>query len=230
MGQPIEQLSALRSIPDLLVFRPCDANETREMSRHLVLLKDEPAAIVLTRQNVPTLERSSDCAADENAGKYASAEGLHKGAYVLAEALGSEAVPQLILMAAGSEVHIMLEAHATLVAKGVRVRSLSIPCFGLFKQQPDDYIAKLLPQSCRARVSIEAGRRDQWSALVGLDGEHVGMASFGESGPGEKVQQRMGLTVENVIKAAERSLAGNSNSLASRGRIDRQPKRRKVCP
>jgi len=217
--QPIEQLSALRSIPELLVYRPCDANETVEMWRNLMLLKEEPAAIVLTRQAVPTLDRSS---------KYASAEGLNRGAYIIAEAEGG--VPHLILMASGSEVHLMLEAHAVLEGKGIKVRSLSVPCFGLFKQQPDDYIITLLPDSCRARVSIEAGRRDQWSALVGLDGEHVGMASFGESGPGEKVQQRMGLTVENVVKAAERSLAGKSNSLSSRGgRTGWSHKRRKVC-
>eukprot|EP00929_Paragymnodinium_shiwhaense_P028029 TRINITY_DN16324_c0_g1_i3.p1 TRINITY_DN16324_c0_g1~~TRINITY_DN16324_c0_g1_i3.p1 ORF type:complete len:739 (-),score=133.82 TRINITY_DN16324_c0_g1_i3:291-2507(-) len=215
--QPIEQLSALRSIPELLVFRPCDANETLEMWKHILPLKDEPAAVVLTRQNVPTLDRS----------KFASAEGLHKGAYVIAG--DADATPEVILLASGSEVHLMLEAHGELAAQGVKVRSISIPCFGRFKQQPDEYIAKLLPDVCRARVSVEAGRRDQWSALVGLDGEHIGMASFGESGPGDKVLQKRGLTAENIVKAARRSMAGKSNSLESRGSHGRAPKRRKVC-
>lgn len=213
--QPVEQLSALRSIPNLLVFRPCDANETVEMWRHLVTLCDVPAAVVLTRQAVPTLDRL----------KYAPAAGLHRGAYIISG--GEEEHPDIILMSAGSEVSLMLEAHAILSAEGVKVRSISVPCLGLFKQQTDEYIQKLLPDSCRARVSVEAGRRDQWAALVGLDGEHIGMTSFGESGPQKEVLARNGFTVGNVLLIARRVLEGKAESLHSR-RTNSEGKRRKV--
>jgi len=211
--QPIEQLSALRSIPNLLVFRPCDANEALEMWRHMIPLLDTPAAIVLTRQAVPTLDRT----------KYASASGLHKGAYVLA---GESDSPDVILMAAGSEVHLMLEAHHILQASGVKVRSISIPCFGIFKQQSNEYIQSLLPDSCRARVSIEAGRRDQWAALVGLDGEHVGMKTFGLSGQQKDVVAVQGFTTANVVEIARRVMAREHNSIPSRAPA---AKRRRVC-
>jgi transketolase len=213
--QPIEQLSALRSIPNLLDFRPCDANETLETWRHVMTLQDEPAAIVLSRQACPTLDRT----------KYSSADGLHRGAYIIAGK--SEEEPDVILMAAGSEVGLMLEAHEGLTAEGVKVRSLSIPSFALFKQQTDDYIRNLLPDSCRARVSIEAGRRDQWAALVGLDGEHVGLISFGASGKEAAVRKDRGFTPKHVMEAARRSMEGQARSIASRASI-RPQKRRKV--
>jgi len=211
--QPIEQLSAMRSIPNLLVFRPCDANETLEMWRHIMTLVDEPAACVLTRQPVPTLDRS----------KYAPASGLHQGAYIIA---GESKEPELILMASGSEVGLMLGAHKVLEESGVRVRSLSVPCIGLFKTQPNEYIQRLLPNGCRARVSIEAGRRDQWASLVGLDGEHVGTISFGASGPCKQVMEGAGLTTEKVVEAARRVVGGNAKSLESR--MVNGAKRRKV--
>jgi len=210
--QPVEQLSALRSIPNLLVFRPCDANETLEMWRHIAKLEEEPAAVILTRQDVPTLDRT----------KYASAEGLHCGAYIIA---GGDEHPDIILMSSGSEVELMLRAHEILSGKGVKVRSLSVPCLGLFKTQPDEYIHKLLPLKCRARVSIEAGRRDQWAALVGLDGEHIGMKSFGESGPQKEVMERKGFTPEQIVKVATRVLEGNPLSMASR--IPKEPRKRR---
>merc|ERR1719361_91416 len=125
--QPIEQLSALRSIPHLLVFRPCDANETGEMWRHIVTLVDEPASAILSRQPLPTLDRS----------KYMPATGLHRGAYIIAESSCCEdEEPELILMASGSEVSLMLEVHEQLQTKGVKIRSLSVPCIGLFMMQP----------------------------------------------------------------------------------------------
>lgn len=199
--QPIEQLSALRSIPDLLVFRPCDANETMEMWRHLMTLIDEPAAVVLTRQAVPTLDRT----------RYASAAGLHRGGYIIA---GDENVhPEVILMASGSEVSLMLEAHEALSKQGVKVRSLSIPCIWLFKTQPAEYMTKVLPPTCRARVSIEAGRQDLWSGLVGLDGEHIGMNTFGISGPQKQVLGLMGFTLEKVLEVAMRVKEGNPLSI-----------------
>merc|ERR1719223_609311 len=136
--QPIEQVSALRSVPNLVVYRPCDANEVLQMWRHITTLQEEPAAVVLSRQALPTLDRT----------KYAPAEGLHQGAYLIAG--DAEAKPDVILMAAGSEVHTMLEAHEELQGKGFKVRSVSIPSFGIFKTQPDEYIQKLLPNDCRA--------------------------------------------------------------------------------
>ncbi|CAJ1406936.1 unnamed protein product [Effrenium voratum] len=172
--QPVEQLCSLRSIPGLFVFRPCDANECLEMWKAVVPMKD-PVAVVLSRQALPTLDRE----------KFASASGLHRGGYVLAD---SEGMPNLILMATGSEVHLMLQAHEVLAGRGIKVRSVSMPCMELFKTQPQDYIDSVLPRACRARVSLEAGRSDSWGALIGLDGEHVGMISFGASGPGKRVQ------------------------------------------
>merc|ERR1719310_1748057 len=111
----------------------------------------------------------------------------------------------------------MLAAHEKLHAKGVKVRSLSVPSIGLFKLQSQDYINELLPLTCRARVSIEAGRRDQWASLVGLDGEHIGMASFGESGPQKQVLGRFGFTREAALKVARRVVEGKASSLATRG-------------
>merc|ERR1712061_545417 len=119
-------------------------------------------------------------------------------------------------MAAGSEVHLMLEAHHILQASGVKVRSISIPCFGIFKQQSNEYIQSLLPDSCRARVSIEAGRRDHWASLVGLDGEHVGMKSFGPSGKTTDVYSHEGFTCDNIVEVANRVISGKQNSIPSR--------------
>jgi transketolase len=205
--QPIEQLAALRAVPDLLTFRPCDANEVVEMWRHVVKLLDEPAALVLSRQDLPTLDRE----------KYKSAEGLHRGAYIIA---GDEnQLPELILMAAGSEVHLMLAAHEAFVAKGTKVRSISIPCFELFKMQPESYIRSLLPDACRKRISIETGRREQWAALVGLDGEHIGMYSFGASGKSDHVFESKGFTLANVLEVGKRVLEGTSQSMPSRSEV-----------
>lgn len=210
--QPVEQLSALRSIPNILCFRPCDANETVEMWRHIMLLQEMPAAAVLSRQALPTLDRTI----------FAPAEGLHKGAYILT---GDCELPDIILMASGSEVHLMLEAHEVLKGRGLQVRSLSVPCIELLKQQPQDYIDHLFPVSCRARVSIEAGRRDQWAALVGLDGEHVGMIGFGASGSIKDVLEEKGMTLSRVLEAASRAIEGKANSIPSRPSAR---KRRKV--
>lgn len=191
--QPVEQLSALRSVPGLLTFRPGDANEALEMWKYVATMVDEPAALVLSRQAMPTLDRTI----------YAPAVGLTRGGYVLAD---YQEDPEVILMASGSEVSLMLEAHEILVAEGVRVRSVSMPCLELFKQQGAEYIEGVLPNSCRARVSIEAATTDPWSCLVGLDGEHVGMNSFGFSAPGKRLQQEMGFTVEKVTAAAKRTM------------------------
>lgn len=218
--QPIEQLTALRSIPNLLVFRPCDANETLEMWRHIATLDNEPAAAILSRQALPTLDRSE-------ATGYAPAEGLHKGAYIIAGSIDEK--PDVILMASGSEVSLMLEAHTRLRKEGVKVRSLSVPCFGIFKTQSEEYIQALLPLSVRARVSIEAGRRDaSWASVVGLDGEHIGTVTFGESGPCKQVLEGAGFTADKVIEAAKRCMEGKARSTPSRADPSKAPKRRRV--
>jgi len=192
--QPVEQLTALRSIPNLLTFRPGDANEVLEMWKYIATLKKEPAAVVLSRQNLPTLDRS----------KHGAASGLRKGGYVLAGDVEEE--PEVILMATGSEVSLMLEAHEALAKDGVRVRSVSMPCLELFKHQPSEYREMVLPDSCRARVSIEAASAESWGVFVGLDGESVSMSTFGFSAPGSSLQKEMGFTVDNVVATARRTM------------------------
>jgi transketolase len=199
--QPIEHLAALRSIPGLLTFRPGDANEVLEMWRHIMGLQRQPAAVVLSRQALPTLDRT----------RYASASNIQKGAYILA---GAEVVPELILMASGSEVSLMLEAHESLTKEGVKVRSVSVPCIELFKQQSYEYIESVLPNTCRARVSIEAGVEDSWGRFIGLDGEHIGMNTFGASAPLKSLQKEFGFNVDEVVKAARRVMSRTSRSIS----------------
>jgi len=212
--QPVEHLAALRSIPGLFTFRPCDANEVLEMWKYIAELQQEPVALVLTRQAVPTLDRN----------RYAAASGLLKGAYVLAD---SRTGPEVILMATGSEVALMLEAHEVLRQEGVEVRSVSMPCMELFKQQSSDYIDSVLPRHCRARVSIEAATQEAWGCFIGLDGEHVGMVTFGSSAPGKRLQHEMGFTVDAVVSAARRTLRRQPRSLESYSGAILQWKRRR---
>merc|ERR1719159_965431 len=199
--QPSEQLVALRSIPGLLTFRPCDANEVLEMWKYSAPLQTQPVVFSLSRQALPTLDRK----------KYASASGLSKGAYQIA---GSNEEPELILMASGSEVHLMLEAHEHLDAQGVKVRSISVPCIELFMQQSEEYQDTLLPPTCRARVSIEAATRESWGFLTGLDGEHVGVNRFGASAPIKHLQKEFGFTKEGVLAAAQRVMDKNGVKIA----------------
>jgi transketolase len=214
--QPIEHLSALRSIPGLLTFRPGDANETLHMWKHIATLKTEPAAVALSRQNLPTLDRA----------KYASAAGVSRGAYVLAGAEHER--PEVILMASGSEVALMLEAHDALVAEDVKVRSVSVPCMELFKEQSAAYVESVLPFGCRARVSIEAATSDSWRWLIGLDGEHVGMITFGESGPLKSIAKTLGFTKEALLAATRRVMRKQPRSLESEADVMRQWKKRKA--
>ncbi|CAE8680895.1 unnamed protein product, partial [Polarella glacialis] len=217
--QPVEQLGALRGIPGMMVFRPCDANESLEMWKHIMPLKDEPVAVILSRQTLPTLDRA----------KYGPAEGLHKGGYILMDSnCGNGDLPQVILMATGSEVALMLEAHDVLASQGIKVRSVSIPCIELFKSQSEEYLLSVLPNACRARVSIEASRRDSWGAFLGLDGEHVGMITFGASAPLSSLQEKLGFTCGEVVAAAKRVIDGKPRSIASRAGVLKAWKRRKV--
>jgi len=211
--QPIEHLAALRSIPGLFTFRPCDANEVLEMWKYIASLKRDPVAVVLSRQNLPTLDRE----------KFAAASGLRRGGYILA---GMGLLPEVILMATGSEVHLMLEAHEKLTAQGVKVRSVSMPCLELFRQQPLEYVRSVLPEECRARVSIEAATKDTWGSYIGLDGEHVGMITFGCSAPIARLQKELGFTVEAVVAAAKRVIERQPRSMASEADVLRAWKRR----
>mmetsp|Transcript_50148 Transcript_50148/g.107937 ORF Transcript_50148/g.107937 Transcript_50148/m.107937 type:complete len:747 (-) Transcript_50148:197-2437(-) len=201
--QPIEHLVALRSIPGLLTFRPCDANEAMQMWKFVATRTVDPVAIVLTRQPVPTLDRT----------KYGSSEGVLKGGYVIAGKPNEK--PEVILMATGSEVSLMLEAHDALEKEGVKVRSVSMPCMELYRQQSQEYHESVLPSDCRARVSIEAATSHSWGDFTGLDGEHVGMITFGSSAPVKKLQQELGFTVSAVMDAARRVRGRRPRSLES---------------
>ncbi|HYP27732.1 MAG TPA: transketolase [Blastocatellia bacterium] len=193
--QPIEQLMALRAIPNLFTFRPADANEVAESWRAIMGLKDHPAALVLTRQALPTLDRS----------KYASAEGVSRGAYTLADGGG---VPQVILMATGSEVQLCVRAYEQLKASGVRARVVSMPCWELFERQPREYRDEVLPPQVRARVAVEAGTSLGWSEYVGLDGRTIARRQFGASAPFAELLKQFGFTVDNVVAEARALIEG----------------------
>ncbi len=188
--QPIEQLAGLRSVPNCWVIRPADANETAEAWRVAIGRTDGPTALALTRQNVPTLDRS----------RYASAKGVHRGGYVLSE---SEGAPDVILIATGSEVQLALEAQERLASDGTRARVVSMPCWGLFDQQDESYRNDVLPPEITARVAVEAGTPFGWERYVGLNGKVVGIDRFGESAPYTEIYQSLGITAEAVVEAAK---------------------------
>jgi transketolase len=192
--QPVEQLASLRAIPGLDVIRPADANEVAEAWRAAIDRHHQPVALVLTRQNVPVFDRA----------KYASAEGLRRGAYVLADAEGGD--PEVILIATGSEVALALSAHEELLADGVRSRVVSMPCCELFDRQDPDYRAQVLPPSVTARVSIEEASTLGWDRYVGFDGVKIGMHTFGTSAPLKDVQTKFGFTPDRVAEAAKELL------------------------
>ena len=186
--QPIEQLAALRAIPNLKVVRPCDANETVEAWKAALKSNDGPVALVLTRQNLPVLDRTVAGPAD----------GLQKGAYVVSNPQDSR--PDLILMASGSEVHIALAAAAVLTDKGIAVRVVSMPCWELFEEQPDEYRRLVLPPEVTARLAIEAGSPQGWHRYVGSRGIVIGLTHFGASAPYEVLYDKFGLTADHVVE------------------------------
>ncbi|WP_175671663.1 transketolase [Burkholderia ambifaria] len=188
--QPVEQLAGLRAIPGLLVIRPADANETAVAWRVALEARERPTALVLTRQDVPTIDRL----------RFAPAEGLQRGGYVLADA--PDGRPTLILIATGSEVGLALAAHAELLARGVAVRVVSLPCWRLFDAQPQPYQDAVLPPSVGARLAIEAGVSQGWHRYVGDGGDVLGVACFGASSPGADLMRDFGFTVENVCDRA----------------------------
>ena len=193
--QPIEQLAGLRAIPGMHVFRPCDANEVNACWRTAMKLTRHPAVLALTRQNLPTLDRSV----------VGGAEGCERGAYVLIDAEGG--LPDVILIGSGSEVHLCLGAQEILAKEGVRARVVSMPCTALFDAQDEAYRASVLPSAVRARVTCEAASTMGWDRYAGLDGECVGMTSFGASAPAKDVAKHFGFTPERVAEAARVSLA-----------------------
>jgi transketolase len=192
--QPIEQLAALRAVPGLIVLRPADANEVTEAWRVILPLHHTPAALVLSRQALPTLDRT----------RYAAASGLAKGAYVLADA--ADGAPDVLLIATGSEVSLAVQAFEQLSREGVKARVVSMPSWELFDQQPPDYQASVLPPSVRARVSIEQATTFGWERYVGREGVSLGMSSFGMSAPLKDLQREFGFTSEHVVRAAKAQL------------------------
>jgi transketolase len=195
--QPVEQLASLRALPDLMLLRPADANETVEAWKLAVAHTEGPVGLVLTRQKLPTLDR----------GTLAPAAGTAKGAYVLADCASGP--PRLILIATGSEVSIALEAHNQLTREGVASRVVSMPCWDLFQAQPQSYKDTVLPPGVKARVSVEAGSPLGCERYVGLEGAIIGLNRFGASAPGEIVMRELGFTPEHIVKVAKSMLAGN---------------------
>jgi transketolase len=190
--QPVEQLASLRAIPNLVVIRPADANETAAAWKVAVERRTGPTVLILTRQNVPTLDRS----------QFAPADGLERGAYVLAD-LG-EGEPDLVLMASGSEVGLIVEAGLQLAAKSVKVRLISFPSWELFATQSQEYRESVLPKAMKARLAVEAGVSMGWERWVGEKGTIVAIDRFGASAPAETVYSELGLTVRNIAERALR--------------------------
>ncbi len=193
--QPVEQLASLRAVPGLLVFRPADANEVTETWRVVAALRHEPAALVLSRQTLPTLDRTH----------LGAAAGVARGAYVLAEAGGGW--PEVILLATGSEVHLALEAREELEADDIAARVVSMPCWELFDRQPADYREQVLPRAVTARVAIEQASTLGWDRYVGDSGTVVGMRTFGASAPLKQLLSKFGFTPEWVSQVARELVA-----------------------
>jgi transketolase len=193
--QPVEQLANLRAIPNLTVLRPGDANETAVAWQIALETKDRPVLLVLTRQALPTLDRTL----------YASAQGVRRGAYVLKDAANSK--PQLILIASGSEVGLILAAADRLQQEGIAVRCVSMPSWDLFDALPKVDRDAVLAPSVRARLAVEAGAPQGWHRYVGDAGDVIGIDRFGASAPGETVLREYGFTVDNVYARAKALLA-----------------------
>jgi transketolase len=196
--QPVEHLASLRAIPGLITLRPADANETVEAWRVIAQFRHEPVALILTRQTVPTLDRT----------RYAAAEGVRRGAYILADADDSR--PQVLLLATGSEVALCVQAYETLKGEGIKARVVSIPSWEMFEHYCRDhpeYREQVLPKAISARVSVEQGSTIGWTRYVGMSGHSIGMETFGASAPLKELQKKFGFTVENIMAAAKLQIA-----------------------
>jgi transketolase len=192
--QPIAQLASFRAMPNMMVMRPADANEVVEAYKIIIQLRHQPVTLVLTRQNLPTFDRT----------KYASAAGVAKGAYILADA--PDGKPDVILMATGSEVHLCVEAFEKLSAEGIKARVVSMPSWDLFEKQDDAYKKSVFPPDITARVSVEMASTFGWERYVGLNGKVLGMHSFGASAPLKDLLKKFGFETSNVIAAAKEVL------------------------
>ena len=189
--QPVEQLASLRAIPGLVTLRPGDANEVVEAYRYILQLRHEPAVLVLSRQPLPTFDRT----------KYASASGVARGAYVLADAPGGN--PEVILIASGSEVSLAVDAHEQLLAEGIRSRVVSIPSWDIFEHQTQEYRDSVLPPKVTARVAVEQASTFGWERYVGTSGRIIGMKTFGASAPLKELQRKFGFEPDKVVAAAK---------------------------
>jgi transketolase len=194
--QPIEQIASLRAIPGLIVLRPADANEVVEAWKFIIKLHHEPVALILTRQALPTIDRS----------KYAAASGLAQGAYILVDAPNGK--PDVLLLATGSEVALCLEAYERLNKEGIKARVVSMPSWELFDDQPREYRDRVLPPDVTARVSVEQASIFGWAKYVGVTGHSIGMRSFGASAPLKDLQKKFGFTPEQVVAAAREQVKG----------------------
>jgi len=192
--QPIEQMASFRAMPGMTVIRPADANETVEAYRVILSLKDRPAVLICTRQNLPVIDRS----------KFAAAGGLARGAYVLADPPDGD--PEVILIATGSEVSLCLTAREQLKAEGLKVRVVSMPCWELFDEQDQAYQDSVLPPAITARVSVEEASPVGWHRYVGSAGIVLGMKTFGMSAPLKVVTEHFGFVPDHVVAAAKKVL------------------------
>jgi len=193
--QPIEQLASLRAMPHMIVMRPGDANEVVEAWKVIMPIKHNPVSLVLTRQALPTIDRS----------KYAPASGVAKGGYVLADAQGGK--PEVILIGTGSELSLCVTAYEKLTADGVRARVVSMPSTDLFDMQGEDYKKSVLPPEVKARVSVEAASVFGWERYVGLEGAIIGMTTFGGSAPAKDLFKKFGFTVDHIVQAAKQVIS-----------------------
>src|ERR1700723_3268603 len=195
--QPVEQLISLRAIPGLVVLRPADANEVVEAYRYIMQLRHQPAVMAVSRQALPTFDRR----------KYAFADGVSRGAYVMADA--PDRSPEIILIASGSEVALVVHAHETLAAQGIRSRVVSMPSWDIFEQQPQSYRDAVLPAAVTARLAVEQGSVLGWAEYVGPHGRIIGMKTFGASAPLKELQRKFGFEPEHVVSVAMELLGRN---------------------
>jgi transketolase len=192
--QPVEQLLSLRAIPGLVTLRPGDANEVVEAYRYIMQLRHQPAVLALSRQPLPTLDRT----------KYAPARGVARGAYVLGDAPGGD--PEVILIASGSEVSVVVQAHEQLLAEGIRSRVISMPSWDIFEHQTQEYRDGVLPPKVKARVAVEQGSTLGWDRYVGAEGRVIGMHTFGASAPLKELQKKFGFEPDRVVAVARELL------------------------
>jgi transketolase len=201
--QPVEHLASLRAIPGLVTLRPGDANEVVEAYRYIMKLRHKPTVLALSRQPLPTLDRS----------KYAPATGLAQGAYVLGDAPGGK--PDVILIASGSEVSLAVQAHENLLAEGICSRVVSMPSWDIFEHQTEEYQESVLPPEVEARVAIEQASTFGWERYVGAKGKVIGMHTFGASAPLKELQKKFGFEPDQIVSVAKELLRRKQSPAAS---------------